>query len=73
MTKIANGGITQNNTNVKFQLINHNRNKLPTNYTTFLISIEIESPAPFYITYTSDDNLDNNSPDLFESKNSMSL
>lgn len=73
MTIIANGGITQNNTNVRFQLINHNNIKLPINYTAFFRSIDIESFAPLLITEISEDNLDISSPDLLVSKNSISL
>lgn len=67
ITIIVNGGITQNNTKVRFQLINHNRIKLPINYTAFFKIMDIESFAPLLITDISEDNLEINSPDLFVS------
>lgn len=59
------GGTTVNRMSVSYQ-VNINRSiRLPTNYTMFLINIDILSLAASYTKEISEVNLDINSPDLF--------
>ena len=65
MVIITIGGTTVNRMSVSYQ-VNINRSiRLPTNYTMFLINIDILSLAASYTKEISEVNLDINSPDLF--------